>query len=371
MLMADLGADVVVVDRAGPGVGAMLGKPTQNLLNRGKRSILVDLKTPEGVATVLALAARSDVLIEAYRPGVAERLGIGPESCTELNPRLVYGRMTGWGQDGPLAPTAGHDIGYLALTGVLHALGRADGPPQIPLNLLGDFAGGSMYLVVGILAALRHAERTGCGQVVDAAIVDGAAHLATMIYNMLDVGVWQDRRGVNLLDSGAPFYDVYETSDGRHMAVGPIEPAFYQEMLTVLCLDPARLPEQFDARRWPQLREQLQFAFSARTQAYWVAAFRSSDACVAPVLTMGEAPVHPHNVARSTFVEHLGVIQPAPAPRFSTTPTILRGAPPAPGEHGDRVLADWGVHTPRANSAPNKASDHAAVGTRTDTARGL
>lgn len=346
MLLADLGADVVVVDRSDPGLAAMLGKPADNLLNRGKRSVLADLKAPNDLERVLSLASDADVLLEGYRPGVAERLGVGPEACWERNPRLVYGRVTGWGQQGPLADRAGHDIDYLALTGILHAIGRADGPPQIPLNLLGDFAGGSLYLVVGVLAALRHAERTGAGQVVDASVVDGVTHLATLIVSMLGVGAWQDRRGVNLLDSGAPFYDVYETSDGRHMAVGPLEPAFYAQMLEVLGLDPAELPQQFDVVAWPVLRNAFTVAFAQRTQQQWTAAFENRDACVAPVLSLTEAQEHPHNAARQTFVQHLGVVQPAPAPRFSLTPTELTTPPPLPGEHDGDLAASWGERVP-------------------------
>jgi alpha-methylacyl-CoA racemase len=338
MLLADLGADVVRVDRAG--TPPQLGVDGADLLNRGKRSIAVDLKQELGPEVVLRLVERADVLLEGYRPGVAERLGVGPEACLARNPRLVYGRMTGWGQEGPLAHTAGHDITYLALTGTLHAIGRAGGPPQVPLNLVGDFGGGSLYLAVGVLAALREVDRSGQGQVVDAAIVDGAAHLAALIHGMAAAGGWRDRRGVNLLDTGAPFYDVYETSDGGHVAVGPLEGRFYAELVRVLEVgDDA--PAQLDVAAWPRLREVLAARFATRTRDEWAAVFEGTDACVAPVLSLREAPSHPHLAARGTFVEEHGVTQPAPAPRFSATPARLTTPPAQPGEHTKDVLADW------------------------------
>ncbi|MES5824223.1 CaiB/BaiF CoA-transferase family protein [Streptomyces sp. RG80] len=341
MTLADLGAEVVRVDRPG-GSGLFPGFEHVDVLNRGKKSVLLDLKRPDAVRAVLDMAARADILIEGYRPGVAERLGLGPDDCLARNPRLVYGRMTGWGQDGPLARLAGHDIGYIALTGALHAVGRAGGPPQIPLNLVGDFGGGGTYLVIGVLAALREAERTGRGQVVDAAIVDGTAHLLAGTHMMLATGTWQDERGVNLLDGGAPFYAVYETSDGRHMAVGALEPKFYAELLAVLGLDedPAA---QHDRTGWPRLRERLAAAFASRTQDEWAKAFSTSDACVAPVLSLREASNHPHIRARGTLVERDGVLQPAPAPRFSATPTALGSPPPVPGRHTADVLTSWDV----------------------------
>ncbi|MFG1613268.1 CaiB/BaiF CoA transferase family protein [Nonomuraea wenchangensis] len=341
MMLADLGADVVRVDR--PGGGAFFpGLEHLDLLNRGKRSVVLDLKRPEAVAAVLSMAAVADVLIEGYRPGVAERLGLGPEACHARNPRLVYGRMTGWGQDGPMAQQAGHDIGYIALTGALHAIGEAGGPPQIPVNLVGDFGGGGNYLVIGVLAALREADRSGQGQVVDAAIVDGTAHLLAGTHMMLATGTWADERGVNLLDGGAPFYSVYETADGRHMAVGALEPKFYAELLATLELDedPAR---QHDKARWPALRDKLAAAFASRSQAEWSAVFAGSDACVAPVVGLREAADHPHIKARGSIVEHEGLLQPAPAPRFSRTPTALGPPPPAPGRHTLEVLEEWGV----------------------------
>jgi alpha-methylacyl-CoA racemase len=341
MLLADLGADVVRVDRIGPG-SPLTVDPRFDLLNRGKRSISVDLKQDRGRNLVLALIERAGVLIEAYRPGVAERLGLGPEAALARNPALVYGRMTGWGQDGPLATSAGHDITYLAVTGALHAIGRAGGPPQVPANLLGDFGGGSLYLVVGLLAALREAERTGRGQVVDAAVTDGAAHLTTLLYGLGAAGRWRDERGVNLLDTGAPFYDVYPASDGRYLAVGALEPQFYAEFVRLL--DPGDdLPGQYDQARWPQLRARIAAAFATRTQQEWAQIFEGTEACVAPVLSLAEAANHPHLASRGTFEQRDGVVQPAAAPRFSATPAGPVGTPALPGAHTREVLADWGV----------------------------
>ncbi|MYT45837.1 CoA transferase, partial [Streptomyces sp. SID5471] len=309
MLLADLGADVVRVDRPG---GSGLGiDPAYDITNRNKRSVLVDLKSAEGPGQVLDLAERADVLIEGYRPGVAERLGIGPDACLERNPRLVYGRMTGWGQQGPLAATAGHDIGYIAVTGALGMTGPPDGPPAAPANLLGDYAGGSLYLVVGVLAALRHAQtEDGRGQVVDAAIVDGTAHLTSMIHGMLAAGGWQDRRGANLLDGGAPFYGTYETADGRHMAVGALEPRFYAEFVRLLGIEDD-VPARDDIGAWEELRAAIAARFKTRTRQEWTAVFEASDACVAPVLSLREAPGHPHLAARGTFTGHGGITQPA------------------------------------------------------------
>lgn len=355
MLLADLGADVVRVDRIGPG-SPLSGDPRADLLNRGKRSIAVDLKQPAGVSTVLALAGRADALIEGWRPGVAERLGVGPGPALARNPRLVYGRMTGWGQDGPLAPRAGHDIGYIALAGALHPIGRAGGPPQVPLNLVGDFAGGSLYLVVGLLAALREAARSGRGQVVDAAVVDGVAHLTTLYSGLLAGGRWQAERGANMLDTGAPFYDVYETSDGEHMAVGALEPQFYAEFLRLLGLPAEEESAQLDPRRWPDLRRRIAAAFATRTREQWWAVFAGTDACVAPVLSLAEAPHDAHLSARGTFVERDDVRQPAPAPRFSATPAELGGPPPVPGRHTDEILADWGLPAAEDGTAVRQAA---------------
>ncbi|MFJ4578026.1 CaiB/BaiF CoA transferase family protein [Streptomyces echinatus] len=340
MLLADLGADVVRVDRPG-GVGLGID-PAHDVTNRNKRSILVDLKAPDGPARVLDLAERADILIEGYRPGVAERLGVGPGDCHARNPRLVYGRMTGWGQDGPLAHRAGHDVAYIALTGTLGMIGRPDEPPAVPANLLGDYAGGSLYLVVGVLAALHHARATGTGQVVDAAIVDGTAHLSAMIHGMLAAGGWQDRRAANLLDGGCPYYGTYETADGRYMAVGALEGKFYEEFLRLLGLD-GLASARTDWTRWGELRERIAAVFKSRTRDEWTAVFEDSDACVAPVLSLREAPHHPHLAARGTFTGHGGITQPAPAPRFSATPTTIRTGPARPGADTAAVARDWGT----------------------------
>ena len=342
MHLADLGADVVRVDRPGP-VSPITGDPRLNLLNRGKRSVAVDLKHPRGAEVVLALAERADVLIEGWRPGVAERLGVGPEHVWARNPKLVYGRMTGWGQEGPLAHSAGHDIAYIAVAGALHPIGRAGGPPQVPVNLVGDFGGGSLYLVVGVLAALRQAEATGRGQVVDAAIVDGAAHLTTMVHSLMAGGRWTPNRGANLLDTGAPFYDVYETSDGGHMAVGALEPQFFAELVRLLGLDQPDFPTQYELDRWPEMRERIAAVFGSRTREEWTKVFGGTDACVAPVLSVAEAPHDPHLVARGTYEERDGVVQPSAAPRFSGASAGPHLPPPLPGEHTRDALAAWGI----------------------------
>ncbi|MEU2064851.1 CaiB/BaiF CoA-transferase family protein [Streptomyces sp. NPDC013455] len=354
MLLADLGADVVRVDR--PGGADLAIDPACDVTNRNKRSIVVDLKAPDGPARVLDLAERADVLVEGYRPGVAERLGIGPGDCHARNPRLVYGRMTGWGQEGPLAHRAGHDIAYIALTGTLGMIGRPDEPPAVPANLLGDYAGGSLYLVVGVLAALHHARATGTGQVVDAAIVDGTAHLSSMIHGMLAAGGWQDRRAANLLDGGCPYYGTYRTADDRYMAVGALEGKFYAEFSRLLGLeDPA--PAHGDWTRWGELRERIATAFASRTQAEWTAVFEGSDACVAPVLSLREAPAHPHLAARGTFTDHGGITQPAPAPRFSATPTTVRTGPARPGAHTEAVARDWGIPAPPTGERHDLVTD--------------
>ncbi|MFJ5214318.1 CaiB/BaiF CoA transferase family protein [Streptomyces sp. NPDC088354] len=340
MLLADLGADVVRVDR--PGGPALGVDPDHDVTNRNKRSVVVDLKDAGGAALVLDLAERADILLEAYRPGVAERLGVGPADCRARNPRLVYGRMTGWGQDGPLAPSAGHDIGYIAIAGALGMIGPADGPPAVPANLLGDYAGGSLYLVTGVLAALHHARATGAGQVVDAAIVDGVAHLGAMIRGMLAAGAWQDRRAANLLDGGCPYYAVYATADGGWMAVGALEPAFYEEFARRLGL-PDDAPDRGDLTRWDELRSLIAERFAARTRKEWTEVFEGSDACVAPVLSLYEAADHAHLAARATFVTTGGITQPAPAPRFSATPASLRRPPARPGAHTAEVARDWDV----------------------------
>jgi alpha-methylacyl-CoA racemase len=335
MLLADLGADVILVRR--PGTGPEPQKPQ----HRGRRLVEADLKDPAGRDAVLDLIANADVLIEGFRPGVTERLGLGPDDCAARNAGLVYARMTGWGQDGPLADSAGHDINYIGLTGVLHAIGRAGQPPVVPLNLLGDFGGGSLYLVLGVLAALVERQRSGRGQVVDAAIVDGTSSLAHLIWALRGAGRWRDERGTNRLDSGAPFYDVYATSDGGYMAVGALEPRFYREFVTRLGLDPALLPAQEDAEGWPVLRAAFARAFAARTRDEWAAEFAGTDACTTPVLTFEEAAAHPHLAARETLIDVDGVVQPAPAPRFSRTPAPVPRVPPRAPIAVDTVLAGW------------------------------
>ncbi|MFE5675747.1 CaiB/BaiF CoA transferase family protein [Streptomyces erythrochromogenes] len=340
MLLADLGADVVRVDR--PGGGGLAVDPAHDITNRGKRSVLVDLKSADGPARVLDLVERADVLVEGFRPGVAERLGVGPAECHARNPRLVYGRMTGWGQEGPLAHTAGHDIAYIAVTGALGMIGNPGEPPAVPANLVGDYAGGSLYLVIGVLAALQHARATGTGQVVDAAIVDGTAHLTAMIHGMMAAGGWQDRRGANLLDGGCPFYGTYETSDGGYMAVGALEQQFYDTFTELLGIGD-RAPARKDIARWGELREAVAARFRTRTREEWTAVFEGTDACVAPVLSLREAPGHPHLAARGTFTDFGGIVQPAPAPRFSATPVAVTTGPALPGAHTESVAADWDV----------------------------
>jgi alpha-methylacyl-CoA racemase len=330
MILADLGADVVRVDR--PGHDG-LGGPLQ----RGRRSVALDLKSSSGVADLLRLIAAADVLVEGFRPGVAERLGFGPSSCAALNPRLVYARMTGWGQDGPLADRAGHDIDYIAVAGALAPLGRAGSPPPAPLNLIGDFAGGGMLLAVGVLAALVERERSGRGQVVDAAMVDGAALLTSFLHGMLGAGLWVGGRGENLLDGGAPFYDTYRTRDGGYMAVGALEPQFYAALVAGLEL--SDLPDQYDRAGWPELRSRFTARFLSRSRVEWTAVFAGVDACVTPVLSPQEAPSHPHNAARQTFVTLDGLVQPAPAPRFSRTPAAAPRSPVATTV--EEILADW------------------------------
>ena len=344
MVLADLGADVLRVDRPAPGGADAAGDPGVDgrsaLLHRGRRSVVLDLKGG-GTDALLQLVDRADVLLEGFRPGVAERLGVGPDVCLGRNPRLVYGRMTGWGQDGPLAPTAGHDLGYLARTGALHVLGRADGPPQAPANLLGDFGGGGMLLALGVCAALVECERSGAGQVVDAAIVDGTATLMAMHWMFAAAGLLQDRRGVNLLDGGVPWYDVYATADGGWMAVGALEPQFYAALVRGLGLHD--LPDRDDPRSHPELRAAFAARFRERTRDEWAEVFSGSDACVEPVLSMAEAVQDEHLRARGTYVEHGGHVQPAPSPRFSRTPGALGPLPPHRGEHTREALEEWGV----------------------------
>jgi alpha-methylacyl-CoA racemase len=339
MLLADLGADVIRVDR--PGGGGLASAPDQ-VLQRGKRSIVLDLKSVDGLDVALRLCDRADAMIEGFRPGVAERLGLGPDECLSRNPKLVYGRMTGWGQEGPLSATAGHDIDYLAVSGALHPIGTEDKPIQ-PLNLAADFGGGAMFLAVGVLAAIIHARAGGGGQVVDTAMVDGAAHLSTMFHGMMAAGMWSTVRRSNLLDGGAPFYDTYETADGHHVAVGALEPHFYSELIERLGLAEEGLPDRFDRAQWPHLRTRIAQVFRTRTRDEWSEVFEGSDACVAPVMSLAEAPHHPHNMARGVFVEVGGIVQPAPAPRFSKTPTGTPSAPARPNDHSQEILAWLGL----------------------------
>jgi alpha-methylacyl-CoA racemase len=341
MMLADMGAEVIRVDRAGTVTGDP-GRPNLEILNRGRRSIGVDLKAPDGVETVLTLVEQADALIEGFRPGVAERLGIGPDECHARNPKLVYGRMTGWGQEGPYAQAAGHDINYIALGGALAHFGRAGTKPTPPINIVGDFGGGGMLMAFGIACALVEAGRSGQGQVVDAAMVDGSAVLMTMIWGFHALGIWGEF-GTNVLDTGAPFYDTYETSDGKFISLGSLEPQFYAEMITRLGLaDEVDLARQMDQSSWPELREKLTALFKTKTRDEWCEVLEHTDACFAPVLTMAEAAEHPHMKARNTILSEDGLLQPAPAPRFSRTPGAISRPAAWPGQHTDEVLADWG-----------------------------
>ncbi len=342
MLLAELGADVVRVDRptdSGLGIGMA---PEFHLLNRSRPSIAVDLKHPDGAETVLRMVERGDALIEGFRPGVTERLGLGPDDCAARNPRLVYGRVTGWGQDGPLSRAAGHDLNYIALTGALDAIGRRGAPPTPPLNLVGDFGGGALYLALGVVAALYEARGSGKGQTVDAAMIDGAASLMTSAYALRAAGVSDAPRGENILDGGAHFYDVYETSDGRYVSIAPVEPKFHAELLERTGLDPGEAPHSTDRDDWREGKARLAALFRTRTRDEWRATLEGTDACFAPVLSMDEAHRHPHNAERATFVERDGIVQPNAAPRFSRTPGGVRSSPPAPGSGTRSVLADWG-----------------------------
>jgi alpha-methylacyl-CoA racemase len=342
MMLSDMGAEVLRVDRVDHVKSPTPDQPNLDLPVRGRRSVAVNLKRSEGVETVLRLAERADVLLEGFRPGVAERMGIGPEPCLDRNPRLVYGRMTGWGQEGPLAKASGHDINYIALAGTLHGIGRAGERPVPPLNLVGDYGGGGMLLAFGVVCALVERNGSGRGQVVDAAMVDGAAVLATIIHGLRHMGIWTDERGENLLDTGAHFYDTYETSDGKYISIGSIEPQFYAELLQRLNLQEKDFPHT-DRSRWPELKEQFVKIFKSRTRDEWCEVLEGTDVCFAPVLSMPEAYAHPHNAARRTFVEVQGKIQPGPAPRFDRTPCEIQGPPPWPGEHTDEALLDWGL----------------------------
>ena len=341
MVLSDLGAEVIRVDRVSAVPDEFPATPGVDLLNRGRKSVAFDLKNQDGIKALLRLVEEADAFIEGFRPGVAERLGIGPEECLGRNPRLVYGRMTGWGQTGPYSNMAGHDINYIALSGVLGTIGREGEPPVPPVNLVGDFGGGGMLLALGICAAFVEVQTSGKGQVVDAAMTDGSALLATMIHTFLSMGVWGDR-GTNMLDTGAPFYDVYECADGEYISLGSIEPQFYAELLRITGLDQEELPKQMDRSQWPKMKLKIAETIRSKTRDQWVELMEGTDVCFAPVLSPSEACAHPHNVERETFVEVAGVKQPAPAPRFSRTPGVIDGPPPHPGEHTEEVLSSWG-----------------------------
>jgi alpha-methylacyl-CoA racemase len=345
MMLADMGADVIRIDRkSAPGSAGPF--PTlgtkYDVLARGRRSLALDLKHPAARDVMLQLAAKADVLLEGFRPGVMERLGLGPDACLERNPKLVYGRVTGWGQHGPLAQAAGHDLNYVALSGMLHAMGRADAPPAPPLNLVGDFGGGAMMLAFGVVCGVLEARASGKGQVVDAAMTDGSALLGAMMYGLRAAGIWSDRREANMLDGGAPFYDTYACADGKFISIGALEPQFYAQLLALAGATDTDFADQWDQPRWPQLKAKFAALFSTRPRDAWCALLEGTDACFAPVLDMAEAPAHPHNLARGGFIEVDGVTQPAPAPRFSRTAPEVAGGPARPGQHSEEVLADWG-----------------------------
>mgnify|MGYP001211654778 CR=1 FL=1 len=347
MMLADMGADVIRVDRTANALGGDPANPPSDILNRGRRSIALDLKSPDGLSVLLDLVEHADGLIEGFRPGVAERLGFGPDVCAERNPRMVFGRMTGWGQDGPYAPTAGHDINYIALAGVLAHLGRAGEKPTPPINLVGDFGGGGMLLAFGMVCALLEAQRSGSGQVVDAAMVDGAATLMMMMWAFSAMGIWSEERGANMLDTGAHFYDTYECADGAFVSIGSIEPQFYAELVELTGLEKVvtdggeDLPHQMDHGAWGPLKERLTEIFLTKTRDEWCRIMEGTDVCFAPVLTMSEAVQHPHNLARGTFVDIAGITQPAPSPRFSRTVAEVQRPPAHAGQHTDEILTDW------------------------------
>jgi alpha-methylacyl-CoA racemase len=343
MLLADMGADVVRIDRLEE-VDRGVNFPTQfDLLNRNKRSVALDLKSEQGRATALDMIAKADILVEGFRPGVMEKLGLGPFECLAANPKLAYGRMTGWGQDGPLSMAAGHDVNYIAITGALHAIGRKGEAPIIPLNLLGDFGGGALYLAMGLLAAVIEARSSGTGQVVDAAIVDGVANLMTMQHAMKQMGMWSSQRGSNIIDGGAPFYDVYETLDGGFITVGAVEKRFFETLLELIGLTSTDLPKQNDPKGWDQLRATFAEVFKTRTRDQWCELLEGTDACFAPVLSMDEAATHPHNKARNIYQEIDGVLNPAPAPRFSKTPSSITRSAPKAGADTQDVLLEWKI----------------------------
>ena len=341
MLLAELGADVIKIDRT---TDSDLGvKMSANFTDRSRRSVAVDLKQAEGVELLLRLCENADILIEGFRPGVMERLGIGPDDCAKRNPRLVFGRVTGWGQTGPLSQAAGHDLNYIALTGALDAIGRAGQAPTPPLNLVGDYGGGTLYLALGVVAALFEARQSGRGQIVDAAMIDGASSLMTAAYALRASNFDHDTRGDNLLDSGSHFYEVYETSDQKYVALAPIEHKFYEELMDRLGVKAGSIPHSYHREDWAAGKTKLAELFKTRTRAQWVSLLEGTDACFAPVLSREEAPHHPHNRVRETFVNRDGHWQPNAAPRFSRTPSEVRGSPVRPGEHTRNALADWGI----------------------------
>lgn len=342
MMLSDMGADVIRVDRAGAVRGGDPNVPPIDVLGRGRRSIGIDLKSPEGLETLMRLVDKADGLTEGFRPGVTERLGLGPDECMARNSALVYGRMTGWGQTGPYALTAGHDINYIALAGALEPIGRRGEAPVPPLNLVGDFGGGGMYLAFGMVCAILEARSSGQGQVVDAAMVDGAASLMGFFHGFRAMGIWNDDRGTNMLDTGAPYYDVYETSDGKYVSIGSIEPQFYAELREKLGLDDAKWDAQQTRADWPDRKADLAEIFMMKTREEWCELIEGSDVCFAPVLSIEEAPKHPHNVARGTFTEVAGVTQPGPAPRFSRTEAKIQGPAAHAGQHSDELLAEFG-----------------------------
>jgi alpha-methylacyl-CoA racemase len=338
MMLSDMGADVVRIDRkSAQGQGSKY-----NVLNRGRKSIAIDLKKPEGVEAILGLVEQADALLEGFRPGVMERLGIGPDVCSERNPKLVFGRMTGWGQDGPMARAAGHDINYISLTGVLHSIGRPSGDPVPPLNLVGDFGGGGMLLAFGIVCALLEAKNSGKGQVVDAAMTDGSAALMAAIYGLKSMGIWNNDRGNNMLDSGSHFYDAYECADGKFVSLGSIEPQFYALLREKAGLSEELFDDQMVRGTWPAKKARLAEVMRSKSRQEWCDLMEGSDVCFAPILDLDEAPAHPHNKARETFVDLDGVTQPNAAPRFSRTPGAIQGPPPNAGQHSEEALADWG-----------------------------
>jgi alpha-methylacyl-CoA racemase len=341
MILSDLGADIVRVERA-QAVTGDFSRENKEVIYRGRRSVGADLKNPDGVEAVMRLVEQADALIEGFRPGVTERLGIGPDACLARNPKLVYGRMTGWGQDGPYAMAAGHDINYIALAGALAHMGRAGGKPTPPMNLIGDFGGGGMLLALGVVSAILEARGSGEGQVVDAAMIDGSALLMAMMWGLRAMGVWDERLGENVLDTGAPFYDTYETADGKFIALGSLEPQFYAELLARTGLDAEDLPAQMNREGWTGLRNRFTELFKSKTRDEWCEILEGTDACFAPVLTMSEAVDHPQIRARNTIVDDYGVEQPAAAPRFSRTPGAVQGPPAWPGQHTDEALTDWG-----------------------------